>query len=195
MKKTNGQQQATEGAYLRLFIAVELPQEVIDEVLRVQSYLKKRNVFEGTYTRQVGMHITLAFLGEVAPENLEPITYALRTIAAPAMHARLGSFDFFSSHQEIKILFLNVCCPALTSLVAQIEKVLAPWYKKEVRPFVAHITLARVKRVPDRDRLEAALNDFALKKLDFTLDSFVLKKSQLTSDGPMYTDIAIYHLK
>ena len=130
--------------------------------------------------------MTLTFLGEVAPENLGPITEALRTITAPAMHARLGFFDFFVSRQEIKILFLNVWCPELTSLVAQIEQALVPWYTKEARSFVAHVTLARIKWAPDREKVEAVLQDFAVKKLEFTIDSFVLKKSSAFLNNAEY---------
>ncbi len=191
----NNQRQPSMGADLRLFIAIEFPQEIIDEVARIQRYFKKRKLFEGTYTQQRGMHMTLAFLGEVAPENIEPIRDALRTIMAPAMHASLGSFDFFLSRQEVKVLFLNVRCPELTPLVAQIETVLAPWYKKEMRSFVAHVTIARVKWVPDREKLETVLQEFAIKKIDFTINSFVLKKSELTPDGPVYTDVESYQLQ
>lgn len=190
-------------ADLRLFIAVELPQEVMDEVLRIQGYLKKRNVFEGKYTHQGGIHITLKFLGDTLAETLAQVTGALKAFSgsiAPTseqriVKARLGGFDIFSSGQDIKVLFLNVQCPELTLLVAQLDCLLAPWYKKEERPFVAHLTLARIKRVPDREKFFAVLQECAIKKLEFTIDRFVLKKSELTPEGPLYGDIATYGLK
>lgn len=184
----------------RLFIAVELPQPVIDEVVRIQSYLKKRNVFEGTYTHQGGMHITLKFLGDTSPQTLAQVTQALSAFSASSAHtreqkniqARLGSFSVFAVGQESKILFLHVHCPELTLLAARLDDLLAPWYAKEERPFVAHVTLARIKRVADREKFFAVLEEFAVKKIDFTIDRFVLKKSELTPDGPLYTDIATY---
>lgn len=199
-------------AGLRLFIAVELPQAVIDEVFRIQSYLKKRNLFEGTYTHQGGMHITLKFLGDTSPELLAQVTQALSLIGTPvilersrdavlaqehghmALPCRVSGLDMFAAGQEIKILFLNVHSPELAVLVKQLDAALASWYTAEYRPFIAHVTLARVKRVPDREKLLAALTEFAVNQIDFTIDRFVLKKSELTPDGPIYTDIATYLL-
>ncbi len=213
-------------ADLRLFIAVELPQPVIDELFRIQSYLKKRNLFEGTYTHSGGMHITLKFLGDTTQEQLAQVMHALSALAMPVIgessrepvleqcpelpacvhestqgHApmvlpcRISGLDMFTAGQEIRILFLNMHCPELAALVHKLDTALAQWYKAETRPFVAHVTLARIKRVSDREKLLVALQEFAVNKIDFTIDRFVLKKSELTSEGPIYTDVATYFLR
>jgi 2'-5' RNA ligase len=194
-------------ADLRLFIAVELPQPVIDEVLRIQSYFKKRKFFEGNYTHQGGMHITLKFLGDTTPEQLVLVQQTLGTLSTPlaqeqngntikprCLAARISDLDVFSAHQQIKILFLNVHCPELTPLVQKLDEILAPWYTAETRPFISHVTLARVKWVPDQEKLLEAIREFAVNKIDFTIDRFVLKHSELTPEGSIYTDLATYYL-
>ena len=179
---------------MRLFVAVDMPQTVVDEVRRIQDYFKKQELFNGRYTKPEDVHITMKFLGEVSTDLALQIDQALKTISCNGMHAHLSSLDVFSAGSKIKILFLNIICPELAVLAKQIDTALADLFAIEQRPFVSHATLARVKAVENREKLCAAINQFTVNKIEFTIDQFVLKQSELSTDGPTYTDIARYKL-
>ena len=179
---------------LRLFIAVDMPPAVKEEVLRIQNYVKKKELLKGKFTAPDQIHITLKFLGDVPAELLPKIDGALKTIYLNTMKAQLGSLDLFSSGKIIKILFLNVVCPELSMLAKEIEERLGQWFEPERRPFVSHVTLARIKGVEDRERLAREINHCVVNPLSFEIDQFVLKQSVLLPEGPIYTDIAVYKL-
>jgi 2'-5' RNA ligase len=179
---------------LRLFIAVEMPPEIVHEVKRIQEYFKQKNLFKGTYAHIDGAHITLKFLGDVNQSAVEKINQALKTITYARMHAQLSNLDVFTAGSHIKIIFVAVICPELAELAKKIDDALLPWFEPEKRQFHSHITIARVKSVEDREKLLHEVNNFHVNKLECTIDNFVLKKSVLNSAGPSYTDVANYEL-
>ena len=179
---------------VRLFVAVDMPDQVKQEVARIRQILQEQDVFEGRFVGPEQVHITMKFIGEVEPEVITQIDTALQTIEAKKGEAHLGALDVFSKGAHIKIIFLNIVCPELAALAEQVDNMLVPWAKKEDRPFVSHLTLARVKRVADRQKLLQALHTIQVTPLTFTIDSFVLKKSELKPEGPVYTDVARYVL-
>ncbi len=177
---------------VRLFIAVDMPQEVRQEIGRIQNYFKKRNLFNGKYTDAQHVHITLKFLGEVDSAMLPVIQEALGSIVFQSMPAHVGTVDVFASGNRIRVLFLYIICPTLTQLAKQVDTALSQWFEPEQRPFVSHVTIARVKAVDDRSKLINAVNVFSVSPIQFTINEFVLKQSVLLPAGPMYTDIERY---
>lgn len=178
----------------RLFIAVEVPKEVQQEIERIENILQKGNLFQATYTDSKKVHITLKFLGDVSEAVLPKINQALQTINMHSMQAILGSVGFFTTGNTIKVIYLNVLCPQVELLVHQINNVLLDFFEAEERNFVSHLTLARVKEVYDKTTLIQELGCIKVKPISFSIDSFILKKSVLTPDGPEYFDSASYQM-
>lgn len=181
-------------AYKRLFVAVEMPQLVIDEIMHIQRQLKKESLFTGNFVNSEHAHLTVKFIGDIALDQIEPIKNVLATIQSQRMQAQLGVLDVFYKGQFVKIIFIHIQCPELVKLAEQIETVLEPWVAKEQRAFVNHLTLARVKHVPDVQQLISVLPQITVKLITFTFDSFVLKESELTPQGPVYTEVKRYQL-
>ena len=53
--------------------------------------------------------------------------------------------------------------------------------------FMSHITIARVKKVTDKEKLLKKIDDTKLEDVKFKINTFYLMKSELTDDGPTYT--------
>lgn len=177
---------------VRLFVAVDMPPEVVDEIKRFQKELSKQKLFEGRFTQEHQMHITLTFIGEVAAQQQSQIMQALRTIEFKKMKARLGSVDVFTKGRFVKIIFMHLVCPELSQLAQKIILVLSPWVEPEERDFVSHLTVARVKKVANVETLLEAIDKLDVAHITFEIDSFILKQSVLSPSGPEYTDIATY---
>ena len=64
-------------------------------------------------------------------------------------------------------------------------------FKKEKR-FYPHITLGRVKFVNDPETFVPALKEITVEPKQFEVKEFKLIKSTLTSEGPVYEDLAIF---
>lgn len=179
---------------MRLFVAVEMPDVIIREMKRLQNALRDLEICHGTYVGEQGMHLTLKFLGDVSEQQMPGIDSALAGIRAMPIQARVGHVDTFIAGQKITVIYVSLVCPELISLAHKIDQALLPWFAKEARPFVPHLTLMRVKSVHDRERLLHALNKMKVHDTSFEIDSFVLKQSVLTQQGPEYTDVRRYAL-
>ena len=137
----------------RLFISVPLPAavtELIGEVVRDLSG-------EGWPVRWVApdtAHITLQFIGEVAPERAELLRMALPPVVArhAAFNLRTADLGVFPNQRRPRVLWLGLYGPAhrlaslrddITDLLRQFE---FPLDDKEFHP---HVTLGRVRNVQD----------------------------------------------
>ena len=70
------------------------------------------------------------------------------------------------------------------------EKISELGFKKERRGFSAHLTIARVRSVKNKDKLLQIIEKY--RDIEFAkikVDSIILKKSELTSKGPIYTNL------
>jgi len=177
---------------MRLFVAVDMPAQVCEVVAEVQHYLKRRNLFDGSYTDAAHAHETIAFLGSVAEEDYAAIDAALCTVQPPVCQAQLGALDYFERGDLVKVIFLALVCPELQQLAQRVRDVLAPWHEPDSRPFHPHVTLARVKYAADHETLRRELVSYAVPRIEFPIDHFALKESVLTPDGPIHTTRALY---
>ncbi len=181
----------------RLFVAVDMPAAVVQEIARAQDIIKREALFEGKFVDPQQVHLTLKFIGEVSTKQIPSIEKALDKVKDKTMEAQLGSLDVFAAGNRIKIIFLSLVCPELADLAQKIEQALLPWCPAEKRSFVTHATIARVKRIENenKERLLGLLAKLSVKPIQFTIDSFVLKESELSEKGPIYIDKAWYKLE
>jgi len=179
---------------VRLFVAVDMPDEVAQEIARVQNIIKQKKLFEGKFVDPAQVHMTLKFIGEVSTEQVPLIEKALLAIEGEALEAQLSSLDVFTAGDRIKIVFLQIICPRLGYLAQKIEQALLQWRKAEKRPFVSHATIARIKWLKDKERLLGLFQKLLVKPIQFTINSFVLKESEFSSEGPVYVDKMEYKL-
>jgi RNA 2',3'-cyclic 3'-phosphodiesterase len=180
----------------RLFIAVDLPIRVVQEIIRIQNIIKKEVLFEGKFINPEQIHLTIKFIGEVSIKQLPAIEKSLDKIISGTMEAQLGILDVFSVNNRVKIIFISIICPQLTQFVQKVERAVLPWSLAENNSFVNHVTIARVKKIENtnKKRLLDLLHSIMVKPLQFTIDSFVLKESILSEQGAIYIDKAIYKL-
>jgi len=185
-----------KSAIKRLFIAVETTSAVTKEIRRIQKFLKKEEVFSGRYVEPHNAHITLKFLGDVDEVLVPVIQNKLKIINHRPMHAHLGKLGLFksSANNTVRVIFLSIDCLGLADLAKKIDDVLADLFTPECRPFVSHLTIARVKEIADYDILADIIHQFHVEPIAFEITSFVLKESDLSSEGPTYTEIERYKL-
>lgn len=180
--------------HVRIFIAVSMPIAVIDEIVHIQQHFKALHLFQGSYVHPENIHITLKFLGAVALEKIPEIDRELQKIYCKSMMAQLGSLDMFFLHHMPKILFLDLICPEIIELATECDKALNQFVNPESRPFVNHLTIARIKKVIDNERLAHEVAHYASNPIAFAIDNFSLIQSQLTQNGALYTNISTYKL-
>lgn len=178
----------------RLFVAIELPQQVCDNLASICSDIAHKQLFAGRCTRSENIHLTLKFFGEVSESVVPEIDAALKKISFQSCAARLGPLGVFSTRKKIRILFIHILCPELAQLAQKIQDLLSDRFEPEDRLFKSHITLARVKLIDNKKEFLREVDEITVSPVQWSIDSFVLKRSVLTSEGPLYTTIARYPL-
>ncbi len=180
----------------RVFVAIFFPQEVYDELQHIGKVMKKAALCEGNYIKPENTHLTLQFIGEIPEQEVEEIDQALLKISYPQCEAKLGQLGAFIKKGRVAIIYVDVICPYFSTLAQLVREAVAPWVqKKEDKPFVAHGTVMRVKKVKDTDVVLSLLKDISIKPVSFMIDAFVLMESELMPEGARYHQIKKYQLK
>jgi 2'-5' RNA ligase len=133
---------------LRLFCALRLPDDVVDQLARWQAEAFGR--VEGV--RVVGreqLHVTLAFLGSRPAGELEAIAVELRAAARAADPATL-TVKGYRETRSVGMLVLGDEGGRAASLAVDLHERLERLgvYEREGRPWLPHLTVIRFRRRP-----------------------------------------------
>jgi 2'-5' RNA ligase len=179
---------------VRTFIAFELPPEVIRSLNQLQDALRKCGL-KMRWVRPENIHLTLKFLGNISPDQIEPVHSAMISAAsskpAPKLSAR--GIGVFPGLKSARVLWVGLSgdLDALTAIQRGLEQRLETiGFSKEDRSFKAHLTLARAKEKVYPETLFSALETCkGFKTGPFTTDMLVLFKSVLEASGAVYTPL------
>lgn len=184
----------------RLFIAVELPANVLKAISQVQADLKRAIPERAVrWTRPEAIHLTLKFLGDASTSQLDAIRAGLAQ--AVARHATfemsIQGLGCFPNLARPRVLWVGVTgdTQSLRSLQASVEHAIAPLgFPTEERGFNPHLTLGRTSQGASRD--DTALIGKVAQERDlgqlvsWQVDSVSLMRSQLKPDGAQYSQVA-----
>jgi len=183
---------------VRAFIAIEPDNETRERLLSIQR--ESLRIHELSSVKAVdprAMHITLSFLGTVAPSDLSAIRGALRSVSFHPFCITLNGVGAFPSLRRMRVIHAGLADASdLKQLRDLIVESLKGVFVADTR-FDPHITLGRVKRatppeIKDLADLIAPLSTLSLGH--FLVSSFELKKSTLTRNGPIYDTLEEFEL-
>jgi len=181
---------------MRLFVAVDVGDEVRDKMEDVLNVFKD---FKGIKpVERENLHITLMFLGEVPDRRVEVVKEKLGGVKCEQFKISFKGIGFFPS-QRFRVVWIGVDegRERLKELSDSVSNSMRSLGFRRDKEFVAHVTVARVKRIDqsERERLMRAIEkyrDFEFGEM--VVDCFKLKRSILTPKGPIYEDLHVYKL-
>lgn len=124
------------------------------------------------------IHLTYLFLGEV--ENPQKIISKLDGISYKKDKIFIKSLGLFG--HPPKILYAKIKSKEILKLYKKICKKL----EIEEKYFTPHITLARIKRVNDKEKFFNRIGKYKNRKLGYLELNLTLIESTLTPKGPLY---------
>jgi 2'-5' RNA ligase len=136
---------------MRLFIAVNFPDETKSRILMIQDQLRSQ-ALRGNFTRPENLHLTLVFLGETPEEKLPAVFRVTRTAEFPPFEISFNRAGCFTrGRKELWWIGADQNSPGLSRLEAIHKRLLGGLSEAglpaDKRPFNAHITLGReIKR-------------------------------------------------
>ncbi len=175
---------------MRLFIAIDLPEEVKSELLKAQRQLPEGK--EENLSRTKDFHITLKFLGDVTPQKAGELKEKLRQVRFPISRTTLSGLGVFPNENRIRVVWASISPEEeVVKLQRQIDILTGKEFPDDYK-FSGHITLARVKYVPDKKQFMQQLKKIKIEPVKFAVESFKLKKSTLTIKGAVHEDLEVY---
>jgi len=194
-------EEATE--HFRLFVAITVPDEVRENMLRVQRELQSE-VPPGVvrWTRPEQFHLTLRFLGDVPSGQVAGLQQSLRAACAGVspLPMRAQGVGFFPNARSPRVIWVGITDGAsgLLDLQQRIERAVQPFAAEPGgERFAGHVTLGRLKpfqRQQIRGLVAEADTMTGREFGEWTSREIELIRSELLPAGPRYTSLAACQL-
>ncbi len=184
---------------IRAFVAIEISPALREQIAVQTLALKKALPAKIRWTTPQNIHLTLKFLGDIAPDSLPTLTHALAATAAQqtTFDIAIGGFGVFPGPKNPRIFWIGIQAPPdLAHLHRAIETTcFRLGYPPEEKPFNPHLTLGRLRDQADMTSLRPALQQIQIGPLgQVTISSLTLFRSDLRPQGPIYAPLAHFPL-
>lgn len=174
----------------RLFTAIELPEEIVEALVRHQP-ARGAGIRPA---RREQMHLTLYFIGKA---DTDAVHAALSRVQARRFEVTIAALGMFSRRGRPAALWAGVeHSDALLALHGAIGDALsADGFALESRPYRPHVTLARLKPDADREQIKPFLRGAAIDPLSFRVARFALIASSPGEQAREYETRACFGLE
>ena len=188
---------------IRSFVAIELPEEAKKGLSRLRRELERDEHRFVKWVEPGGIHLTLKFLGNIPSKRVAEITEAIgkATQGISPFHLEISGIGAFPSAKQVRVFWVGVGgeVDKLSRLQQNVDSALAALgFAKEERPFVPHLTLARIREgaSPLERRSFGELVGSAIfeDKYSIEVKAVRLMRSQLTPAGAVYTCLSVARL-
>lgn len=178
----------------RTFIALELDaaqQHFLGNIIRQG----KLHLPDLRWVDPTGIHLTLAFLGELNDEGVAKAIAAAQYAATSVnpFTYRLSGLGTFGQGRQLRVLWMGVSEPSGSLEVVHQALNLALEqrnFEAEKRPFSPHLTLARIKSYLNPVQLQALqqlLSHYQFASPAYKVTHLSVMKSELARSGAQYT--------
>ena len=192
---------------IRAFLAVELSEDLQQQITQTQQDLKHRLGRENSkdvrisWVQPASIHLTIKFLGDIDEQLVEPLREALEQVVKAHQPIRIPfeRLGVFPHPQQPHVLWVG---PSEQWEQGEEAKRLAALHRAvddccrlvdcapETRPFSPHLTLARIK-AGERQFAQALATSGAIDRPmalgSLAVESLALVKSELRPTGSVYT--------
>ncbi|MBA4436844.1 MAG: RNA 2',3'-cyclic phosphodiesterase [Nitrosopumilaceae archaeon] len=173
---------------MRTFVAIEISENDVKK--SIKDFQNKLQI-NAKPINSDQLHFTLQFLGEITEEQIQKVIESLQTIEFSEFTINLKGVGAFPKPKFPRVIWVGTDEEGgknLIELAKKVENVLKPLGLVSDKPFKPHITIFRIKKkIGDitEDLNKQRVTDFGMQKIF----SIKLKKSELTPEGPIYSDL------
>ena len=183
---------------MRVFVAVDIGDAVRREAARVVSSLAMKLEAAKVPPKVVWVkpsvwHVTIKFLGEVEPDELERLKPLLAPpISVAPFEIAWRGIGTFPNNRHPRALWLGVISGAaqLAAIEAEISRrVSSAAVELDARALLPHLTLGRVKMAGAGVDWPKLLQTCEVRNATSYVDKVSLYQSKLSQHGPHYTEL------
>ncbi len=172
---------------MRAFIAVPVP--ALAKLIEASDFLKE---FDVKIVDPEKLHVNISFLGDIDERRKIEVLEAMEKVKDfGSFTVPIKEISAFPSKEHINVIWASAKSEELKNIANTINSELHPQSLKNAKPFIPHITLARVKkRVSPEIKKVFEMRNFG----SFDVDRVILYKSTLTPKGPIHNEISSVEL-
>jgi 2'-5' RNA ligase len=178
---------------MRTFVALKIPveQKLKTLLLDIKQDLLTEKIKWVDFST---LHLTLFFLGETKSETVVELmdVFQNRLSKVQQFSLNLKGMGVFGSELNPKVIWIGVShSDQLIGLHKLVNVAIAPLgFTPDPRGFNPHITIGRVKQVNEVELLNELIDENKHELFqESIIDRITLYKSELTSRGPIYTQV------
>ncbi|MDH4068337.1 MAG: RNA 2',3'-cyclic phosphodiesterase [Dehalococcoidia bacterium] len=203
MKADKGAEVSRSPEQIRSFIAIELSEEAKKGLAGLRKELERDEHRFVKWVDPGGIHLTLKFLGNIHSKRATEIAEAMKkaTQGIPPFLLEISGLGAFPSLKQARVFWVGVSgeLDKLSELQKNIDSALAAMgFAKEERPFVPHLTLARIREgasPSERTSFGELVGSTVFEdKYPVKVEGVRLMRSQLTPAGAIYTCLSVVGL-
>ena len=189
---------------IRAFIAIELPDPVKKNLSFIINSLRPSEHPCVKWVSPQGIHLTLKFLGNIAPDLVPRIADAIAQAArgTPPLKLQVGGLGCFPNLHRPRVIWVAVTgdVEPLITLQRGIDQALLPLgFAIEKRPFSPHLTLGRLRERAspgERSSIGELITATECEAGSATeANQISLMRSTLTPSGAIYNRLDSIELK
>ncbi len=182
-----------EATPLRLFVAVEIPDEVRAAVEAAAAPWRDRFP-RGRWVPRENQHVTMKFLGSTWPRLLAWVRESVAAAAEASVPfaTRATGLGAFPSAGRARVLWagLEDAGEAMAAIATELDEALRREFAPEKRAFTPHLTVARF----DPPVALEGLGEARLRTEGFRVDRLTLFRSHLRRPAPRYEVLETFPL-
>ena len=179
---------------MRCFIAVDIDDKMVERIVNLQNEISKLDV-NVKFIEPENLHFTLKFLGDVNEEDINLVRKSLSESLKNEVEFEISidSIGYFGSRSYIRTIWLglNKGKEEFENLMKNVNSCVKLG-KKNLSP---HLTVGRVKSGKNRDSLLKFIGEAnGVNVGSMNVKEVKLKSSELTKNGPIYSDLYTFTL-
>lgn len=178
----------------RCFVSIDIDDPVVKKrLIDIQNTIQHTGA-DIKSVEDENIHITLRFLGEIAPETTEKISRIIKNITFAPFKIEFQGVGVFPNLSRPSVVWTGISgeMQELMVVFSELEKGLKNLgFEPERRGFQPHLTLCRVRSGRNRAQLVETIRELEGTEVgEMTVEHIKLKKSVLTRTGPIYSTVA-----
>lgn len=179
---------------IRLFIAIQISEDVRDKLSKFVDALKKFND-KITWTAPENIHLTMKFFGDVPIKDVETVKGIMSDAVKKysPFEISVKGAGVFPNEKNPRVIWAGV--EKGKDVVGKIytdlgEGLAAAGFSKEERKFTPHLTVGRVKYIKDLNGFSQLISEHKEDLFgNVNVEDIELVKSKLTPKGSIYETI------
>jgi 2'-5' RNA ligase len=185
---------------IRAFLAIDPPENILQEMSRLQEKLKREISGRISWTKPQGQHLTLKFFGDLSTDDVKNICSAVQNwvTSEQSLNLKIENLGVFPDARKPRVIWCGVTgdVEKLSGLQKQLDSDFAGiGFPAEERPFQAHLTLGRIKDSRGLTGINEALTKYnAFAAGEFSCKELILFQSELSPQGATYSKLAEFAL-